>query len=170
MNIPQPPIGLQAKLYRLPIWIYRLKLGWIFGKRALLLTHIGRKSGKRRQTVLEIIHLLPEEQQYFVVSGFGSHSQWFQNIQLEPRVTIQVGSKHMTALAQQLKPDQAEIVFLVYTQRNPQVVRMLAKMIGYNVPHTPEGYRAFGRVIPVISFTVQDEEPQAGENEEIHYK
>ncbi len=170
MNIPQPPRGLQAKFYRFPIWIYRLNLGWMLGNRALLLTHIGRKSEKRRQAVLEIIHHIPEERRYFVVSGFGPRSQWFQNIQLEPRVTIQVGSKRMSALAHRLEPDQAEVVFLGYTQRNPQIIRMLVKIIGYDIPHTPEGYRAFGRIIPVISFTVQDGVPRAGANEEIDYK
>ena len=71
------------------------------------------------------------------------------------------------AIAKRLEPDEAEIVFFGYTQRNPQVIRLLAKMIGYDVSHTPEGYRAFGRVIPVISFYVGDEIPRSVTNERI---
>jgi hypothetical protein len=39
-------------MLKLPLLLYRLGLGWIFGHRFLLLTHKGRRSGKVRQTVL----------------------------------------------------------------------------------------------------------------------
>ena len=155
MNIPTPPRGFSAFLYRIPIWIYRLNMGWIFGDRALLLNHIGRKSGKTRQAVLEIVESRPAEGQYFVISGFGPGSHWFQNIQQEPKVKIQVGRKLINAEATILTPDQGEEVFFGYTHRNPQVVRFLAKRLGYDVSHTEENYRAFGRLIPVICFKSQ---------------
>lgn len=176
MIITQPPRGLQAKLYRLPIWIYRFNLGWIFGRRALLLNHTGRKTGKARQAVIEIIDSKPEQGQYYVVSGFGTHSQWFKNIQQDSCVSIQVGSKKMLAEVQILDPDQAEEVFLGYTQRNPQVIRMLAKWIGYDVPHNEESYRAFGRKIPIIRFVVRDgksdefQHVNKPENNDLHYQ
>lgn len=34
-----PPRGLSRLLYRLPIGLFRLGLGWIFGNHFLLLTH-----------------------------------------------------------------------------------------------------------------------------------
>ena len=117
---------------------------------------INISKGIRLTDEIPLIRHIPEEQRYFVVSGFGSRSQWFQNIQLKPRVTIQVGSKRMAAMAHRLEPDQAEIGFLAYTQRNPQISRLLAKMIRFDVPHTPEGYRALDRINPVICFSVQD--------------
>jgi hypothetical protein len=33
----QPPKGLSRLFYRAPIWLYRLKLGWLLGHRFLLL-------------------------------------------------------------------------------------------------------------------------------------
>lgn len=48
------PRGLLRLGFRLPIWLYRLNLGWILGERFLLLTHTGRKSGLVRQTVIEV--------------------------------------------------------------------------------------------------------------------
>jgi hypothetical protein len=38
-----------------PVSLYRLHLGWLLGHRFLLLTHTGRRSGLRRQTVLEVM-------------------------------------------------------------------------------------------------------------------
>ena len=50
----QPPAGLTRFLFRIPINVYRLRLGRLFGSRLLLLSHIGRVSGKPRRTVLEV--------------------------------------------------------------------------------------------------------------------
>lgn len=48
----QTPHGLARLLFRLPIWLFRLHLGWLAGHCFLLLTHSGRQSGLPRQTVL----------------------------------------------------------------------------------------------------------------------
>ena len=47
--------GILARLFRVPVYLYRWHLGWLFGHRCLLLTHIGRRSGRKRQTVLEVV-------------------------------------------------------------------------------------------------------------------
>jgi hypothetical protein len=39
-----PPRGLARLAFRLPIWLYRLRLGWLLGDRFLLLTHIGGRA------------------------------------------------------------------------------------------------------------------------------
>ncbi len=150
MRFPDPPRGLKAIPWRMPIWFYKLGLGWMLGSRLLLLTHTGRKSGEFRQTVLEIIHYSPEDYSYYVVSGFGPRSHWYQNLKQDPRVTIQIGSNRMEATARQLDPDEAEGIFLAYTQNYPRSIHLLAKMLKYDIVHTSEGYQAFGREIPLI--------------------
>ena len=51
----EPPQGCSRLLFRAPVWLYRLGLGGLFGKRMLLLNHTGRKSGLPRQAVLEVV-------------------------------------------------------------------------------------------------------------------
>ena len=63
----QPPAGLTRFLFRIPIHLYRLRLGWLFGSRLLLLNHIGRVSGKPRQTILEVAE--HDGDSYVVASG-----------------------------------------------------------------------------------------------------
>ena len=140
----------------MPIWIYRLGFGFLMGEKALLLTHQGRKSGKDRQTVLEIIHCESKAGIYYVVSGFGSRSQWYQNIVQNPSVTIQVGSRKMAARAQQLGSEEASQQILDYTERNPKNLQILGSMMGYEIEHTPEGYLAFGKEIPIIQLRTQN--------------
>ncbi len=155
MKFPAPPRGLKAIPWRMPIWIYRFGLGGLMGRRFLLLTHQGRKSGLQRQTVLEVVKINPEKGGYFVVSGFGFRSHWYQNIKANPDVTIQVGNKRMKALAEQLDPEAASLLILEYSRKYPKALKALGKMIGYEIEHSPEGYLAFGREIPVFRFVTR---------------
>ena len=153
MSFPDPPRGFNALLWRLPIWIYRLGFGWLLGKKALLLTHIGRKSGQPRQAVLEILHAYSSENRYLVVSGFGPESQWYQNIKKEPRVTIQVGTKKINAIAEQLEKELAGDAMIAYAENFPGNLKTLSRILGYEIEHSPAGYRAFGEQIPIIQFS-----------------
>ncbi len=47
--VDTPPGKVLRLGLRLPIWLYRARLGRLLGERFLLLTHIGRKSGLPRQ-------------------------------------------------------------------------------------------------------------------------
>jgi deazaflavin-dependent oxidoreductase (nitroreductase family) len=86
-----PPRGIMRLLLRLPIWLFHWHLGWIAGQRFLLLNHIGRKSGQKRQSVLEVLGYEQHNRTYYVFSGFGQRSDWVRNIEQTPQVTLQVG-------------------------------------------------------------------------------
>lgn len=94
MFTPPPRRTLQRALSRAPIRLYRLGLGGLLGHRLLLLT--GRKCGRRRQVVLEVVGRHEEFGGYLIASGFGARSQWFRNIAADPRVHFQVGWRHHT--------------------------------------------------------------------------
>jgi len=89
------PTGWKKLMFPSGIYVYRLGLGGLFGQRMLLLNHVGRKSGQQRQAVLEVIAHDESENAYYVASGYGRKSDWFQNLQKKPDVTIQVGRKKM---------------------------------------------------------------------------
>ncbi len=154
MQFPSPPRGIKAIPWRLPILLYRFGFGWLLGGRFLLLQHQGRKSGKTRFAVLEIIHSLPEEGCYFVVSGFGTRSDWYQNILQHNKVEIQVGRKRFSAEAAQLDPSEGAQILLTYAQRNPGSLQALSKLMGYDIEFSQEGILKFGHNIPVIRFTI----------------
>jgi deazaflavin-dependent oxidoreductase (nitroreductase family) len=153
MLFPHPPHGLKAIPWRLPIWIYRLGLGKLLGGKFLLLTHRGRSSGQLRQAVLEIIHAEPDENRYLVVSGFGSGSQWYKNIKVDPRVAIQVGGAKIDAIAEQMDKESAGQAMVDYAQNFPGNLKTLSRVLGYEIEHSISGYRRFGEQIPVIQFT-----------------
>ena len=55
---------------RAPVWLFRARLGVVFGSRMILLEHRGRTTGARRYAVLEVVGH-PAPSRYLVVSGFG---------------------------------------------------------------------------------------------------
>jgi deazaflavin-dependent oxidoreductase (nitroreductase family) len=150
-KIPDPPRGLKAIPWRLPVWLYRLKLGWLLGHRMLLLTHKGRISGKYRCAVLEVIKYDKTANIYYVASGFGEKSDWYRNIVKNPRVTIQSGSQKISAQACILPSDQARKVFLEYTHHHPNAIKNLARLVGYQVGDTKEEMMEFLALIPVVA-------------------
>ncbi len=154
-NIPAPPKGIKAIPWRLPIWLYRLKLGSLLGNRMLLLTHTGRVSGQSRKAVLEVIKFDKESTTPYVASGFGGKSQWFQNIIHTPEVKIQIGNKKFSAIAKRLPVEEAEKIFREYHKRHPNAIKNLSKMIGYQISNDEESITAFMRTIPVVVFHPQ---------------
>ena len=51
----QHPPAFISRFFKMPLVFYRLGLGGIFGKYFMVLTHVGRRSGKVYQSVLAIL-------------------------------------------------------------------------------------------------------------------
>jgi deazaflavin-dependent oxidoreductase (nitroreductase family) len=154
----KPPTGLSRFLYRLPIWFYKLHIGWLLGGRFLLLSHIGRKSGQPRQAVLEVVGHDKDTNTYYVASGFGSKSQWFQNLQQTPDVNIQVGRKKMPVTARILPPEESGQTMVNYAHQHAKAAKNLMKLIGYQVDGSDEDYYAIGaKQIPFVAFEPRKE-------------
>jgi deazaflavin-dependent oxidoreductase (nitroreductase family) len=141
---PQPYGRLRRFLFRSPIWLYKIGLGGILGGRFLLLNHIGRKSGRQRQTVLEVVKHEPQTATYYIASGFGKKSDWYLNLLQNPEVTIQVGRKVTPAAAQILTPDASGRAMVDYARRNPRAAKQLMRFCGYAVDGTEQEYFIMG--------------------------
>jgi deazaflavin-dependent oxidoreductase (nitroreductase family) len=110
---------------RAPIYLYKLRLGFLFGRRMLLLEHIGRKSGARRYAVLEVVDH-PAADQYVIVSGFGDTAQWYRNVTANPQVRVSVGlRRNVPATATPLTPEAVENTIERYAKRHPRAWRTL---------------------------------------------
>ena len=113
---PNPPSGISRLLFRAPIWLYNINLGWLLGKRFLKITHIGRKSGLPRQAVLEVVKYEPSSETYYIAAAWGERSDWVKNIRVNPQVQVQVGNQRSDMVAESLAPSQAEdVIFDSFT-------------------------------------------------------
>ena len=89
--------GILSYLFRVPVYVYRGHLGWLFGKRLLMLSETGRRTGLRRHTVLEVVEYRKEGPEVVVANGFGADSDWLRNIQAKSDEEVTVGSQHFAA-------------------------------------------------------------------------
>ena len=107
-------------LVRAPIWLYRARLGMIFGSRLLLLEHTGRKTGATRYAVLEVLDH-PRRDTYVVASGFGDQAQWFRNVRASPLVRVRVGSRRPApAIARHLNSEEASASLAAFAVAHPR--------------------------------------------------
>jgi len=149
-----PPRGWLRWFLRAPIWLYRLKLGWLLGRRFLLLVHRGRKSGKARSTVLEVLRYEPSTDRCVIASGWGTRSQWYRNVVRNPKVRFTIGLREREGRVTQLPVERAEQELRGYGARHPASLRQLTRMmIGEAFDGSPGQYRRLAAQVPVLELT-----------------
>lgn len=147
------PSGLTRAVFRMPICLYRLKLGWVFGQRLLLLNHTGRISGKPRHTVLEVAERDSANDSYIVASGWGVKAAWYQNILAAPEASIQVGTRALPVMALPLSKDEGGEVFVRYAAKHHRAAQyMLPRVLGISVDGSETDFREAGQRMPFVRF------------------
>ncbi len=128
------------------VWAFRRTggTGRLFGRPGaptLLLTTTGRKSGQPRTTAL---FYLPDGDRQILVASYGGdprNPQWFQNLEADPKVTVQIGEDAFPALATVLTGPEREQVW-------PKAVA--------NWPGYADYQERTTRQLPVVALTCLD--------------
>ena len=146
------PKGFFRLVMRAPILLYQSGLGFILGGRFLMLTHIGRNSGRPKRAVLEVIKSDPEQNIYYVGFGWGEKSNWLLNVEKTPDVSVHTGNKIFSAVAGRLSSGEASDVLLDYADRNPKAFRMLAGkvILGRELDISRESADLLAEYIPIV--------------------
>ena len=137
---PIAPGPMLAGALRLPIALYAVGLGRLFGHRFLLLHHTGAKTGLARRTPLEVVEHDAATGTYYVAAGFGARSHWFRNLQVHPRARIDVAGRSLEVRARIQSPAQSAALMLRYAQKHPIPARILAKLMGFEVDGSASDY------------------------------
>lgn len=151
---PAPPKGLKLQLFRVPIYIYHLKLGFLFGERFIHLKHWGRVSGELKETVIEVIDQDKVNGKIYSASGFGEKSQWFKNISSNSNVFITLENKEYKAVARVISDKEAEQTLLRYAKVHPKSIKGVAKLSGYEMDGDERDVIEFSKVIKIVEFTL----------------
>lgn len=105
------------------VFLYRRTDGAIGGKMqglpVLLLTTIGRKTGKTRVTPLGYL----EHDGHYVVTasngGLDKHPGWFHNLTSNPEVTLQIRDRRFAAIAERADPALRRRLWDTFVERAP---------------------------------------------------
>ena len=143
-------------LFKGPVYLYRWHLGWLFGRRCLLLTHVGRRTGLRRHNVLEVVEYRSQGPEAVVVNGFGRESDWVRNIEANGHEEITVGQQHFRASHRFLDEQEAVQVMRAYEQRNrflaPLVHRGLSWLLGWDYHGSDADRHRLVKQLALIAF------------------
>ncbi len=143
------------RLLRSPARLYDWHLGWLLGRRFLRLTHIGRRTGRQHQTMLEVIATRPGGE-VIVIAGLGRSADWYRNLKTQPAVEVAIGRRRFRPAHRTLDPSEAAAVLADYERRNrlatPVVRRVLSWLVGWRYDGTDQARRRLVRELPVVAF------------------
>ncbi len=154
MITPRKPAGFLKWAYKLPNLLYRWQLGWVLGDRFLMVTHVGRKTSRIRQTVLEVVDHNPETHEYIVVAAYGRQSDWYQNIQAQPALSVQIGRDHYTPQQRDLSPEETLNLLRAYLQpSHSRAFRQFMRML-YGYDGTEAALGELAQRVPAVAFRI----------------
>jgi deazaflavin-dependent oxidoreductase (nitroreductase family) len=123
----------------------------------MMITHVGRKTGLVRQTVVEAGNYDPKTQACIVVAAWGEQTDWYRNIQAHPALEIQVGSRRYVPQQHFLSTEELLTLLQDYEHRHPRGLRILFRHLGYPYDGSPEGLHAIAQILRGVEFR-----PKAG--------
>lgn len=144
--------ALLIPIFKLPVLLYRLRLGWLLGKRFMQLTHMGRHSGKVRRTILAVLRFNEETQEMYAVSAWKG-SDWYYNIQASPALQVETGFIHYVPVQRTLSPEEITTTFMEYRKRHPIFSRMICRIPGWKWDSTYEEFLMLARTLRGVAFT-----------------
>ena len=114
---------------RAPIAVFKAHLGFVLAGRLLLLVHRGRNSGAERFVVLEAVDR-EDPDTVVIASGFGTASQWYQNLKADPSCLVSIGFRNrVPATAELLDASASSSLLDRYAAEHPRLWEHLSRSI-----------------------------------------
>jgi len=150
----------------LPRHLYAHGLGLLLGSRFLQLSHTGRRSGRRYDTVLEVVHRDPASGEWVVVAGLGPRADWYRNVCAGGGVAVTVGRRRYEVDVRDLGVDEAVWVLGEYERRHrlatPVIRRVLSALVGWRYRGSPADRRRLAGALPLVGLRPQPGPVESG--------
>jgi deazaflavin-dependent oxidoreductase (nitroreductase family) len=151
--IEGPPSGAVRALLRAPLWLYRVRLGFLFGHRLAYIAHRGRRTGKRREVVAEVVQHDPARPEIVVVAAWGRAPDWYLNLRAGPALEVRVaGRRWVRPVHRFLDGPETLHVLLAYQRRHPRSWRFLAPRLGFPAEPGDPAWPGVARTVHAIAF------------------
>lgn len=108
--------------------------GWekLIGAEWMLISTVGRKTGKRRDSLVDVMDYDPATDTYYIEAAYGTRADWFKNIKASPVFDAQVGRRKFKAQAQELNAADTGETLVRFFRRKPAYTRSVMAMVGIN--------------------------------------
>lgn len=145
-----PPIFM-LPIFKLPLFLYRLGGGWLLGKRFMCLTHIGRRSGKVRKTVLAVLRYDSKTREIMTISAW-SGSDWYKNIQVAPALQVETGFIRYAPVQRTLSSEDIARLFVDYRRKHPFFSRVVCRIPGWKWDSSYEEFVELALTLRGVAF------------------
>ncbi|NMO54673.1 nitroreductase family deazaflavin-dependent oxidoreductase [Actinoplanes sp. TBRC 11911] len=135
--------------FQVPRVMFRLRLGWVFGGRLVLVEHVGRRSGRVYRTPLEVIDR-DRAGVLTVASAFGGRADWYRNLVARPETRIAFGGRAIPATAEPMSAAEGSAAMLAYARRHRWLARRVLAVMGHRVDGTDAGFLEAGRQLRFV--------------------
>jgi len=136
------PRGLLKLFFKIPLYLHKAGIVWwiekFTGAQWMLITTIGRKTGKPRQVMVDVVDYDKETDIFYVEAAYGRRADWVRNIQATPGFHAQVGRRKFAARAEFLPPVIAEEKLVALVHRVPEYARAVMTMAGLKYKNEAE--------------------------------
>lgn len=151
------PTLLQKYFFKIPLFMHKLGFGgWerLIGAQWMLIATTGRKTGKRRETLVDVMDYNPTADTYYIEAAYGSHADWFKNIQANPLFNAQVGRRKFIAQAEILNEGDTGEILVQFFRRKPAYTRSVMAMVGMKFKDEDE-LRVLGKNLTLLAVKPQ---------------
>jgi deazaflavin-dependent oxidoreductase (nitroreductase family) len=152
LGLRRQPGRLALVFMRMPRPLYHRGWGRLLGHTFLLITHQGRKTGKRRETVAMALTYKPETREVVVCSAWGPNTEWMRNLRAHPALEIQIGRETYVPEQRFLSEDEAIAVAIEFRDRHPWRLRLFAAILGWGDLSSDAAVTELIRSRPFVSF------------------
>jgi deazaflavin-dependent oxidoreductase (nitroreductase family) len=160
-TLEKRPNSLQKFFFKVPVWVHQMGLGgWerLIGAEWMLITTVGRKSGKPRDTMVDVMDYDKASDTYYVEVAYGSRADWYRNIQANPLFEARVGRRKFQAHAATLANADAGEMMVQFFRRKPAYTRTVMAMVGMKFEGEEE-LRALGSKLTLIAVHPETSDP-----------
>lgn len=156
IDLSKKPSGFLKWFLKAPSYLFRAHLGFVFGKRFVMIEHRGRTSGRLFRTVIEVAGRNPEHREFICTSGTGPKADWYLNLKANGVDAVWVGSKRHAATVRFLEAAEAAEFMAEYERAHPKTAANLYEIMGVSYDGTDaDRVRMMGE-IPMVGFQIAD--------------
>jgi deazaflavin-dependent oxidoreductase (nitroreductase family) len=117
----------------------------------MLLTHVGRHSGKVRRTIRAVLRFDQTTKEIYAVSAW-KDSDWYANIQAAPALEVETAFVRYAPLQRTLSPQEITTTFLDYRKKHPIFSRMICRIPGWKWDSSHDEFLALAHTLRGVAF------------------
>ena len=108
---------------------YHLGLGWLLGHRLIRITHRGRKTGRLRTSIAEVVHYDPSSGESIVFAGWEGRTDWYRNLQATAALSVETGGARYAPHQRFLTEGEVERTLVKYVRQHRWAARLLLGLL-----------------------------------------